>query len=82
MSDDSADSAGPSPVCIVVSCTGDEGQRVSADLESVDGLGEKKRAAPYNKVLGKSMELVSECVCVCMPVCPSVFLLGCLVKVV
>ena len=65
MSDESADSAGASPVCVVVSSTGDGRRRKGViELETVDGpSGGKNKLSPYNKLLAKSMELVSD-VCV------------------
>ncbi len=60
-SDDSTDSAGASPVCIVVSSTGDARRRKGVvELETVDGPSGKNKLSSYNKLLGKSMELVSD----------------------
>jgi len=55
----SDDSPGVSPVSIVVSHTGDERRRAVVDFESLDSGSEKSKLSSYNKLIGKSMELVS-----------------------
>ncbi len=66
-SSDSAESPGPSPVSIFVSSAGSEQRRRGiVDLESIDGPADKNKLSTYNKLLGKSMELVSHSVRGCV----------------
>ncbi len=67
---DDDESPSPSPVSIFVSPAGsDQRRRGIIDLDSIDGQSNKNKLSTYNKLLGKSMELVSYSMCVMVYAC-------------